>query len=199
MDGSIHKKVTEQREGLRYEYLLKALELHGDTEARPVFAFPNISDDKVAGRWLLATPSSNLTISSPAFKEALSSHLCLPSPAVINGGWLGKPVGKRGMVIDKFGDNVLNCNEIFGDSWRKRHDNIKHHVLSESLLSGVHTDCEVYGLFSDLLPAVLHEEGGELQWGRARQGLVPDFKFMIATPQGPQSFLAELKCINAAT
>ena len=30
------------------------------------------------------------------------------------------------------------------------------------------------------------------------QGLVPDFKFMLMTPQGPQSFLGELKCINAA-
>ena len=62
---------------------------------------------------------------------------------------------------------------------------------------GIHVDCEVYGLFSDLLPAALQEEGGELQWGRARQGVVPDFKFMLTSPQGPRSYLAELKCINA--
>ena len=41
------------------------------------------------------------------------------------------------------------------------------------MLSGVFVDCEVYGQFSDLLPASLMEEGGELQWGRARQGKVP--------------------------
>ena len=52
-------------------------------------------------------------------------------------------------------------------------------------------------MFSDLLPAVLQEEGGELQWARARQAVVPDFKFLIATPMGPQSFLSELKCISA--
>ena len=58
-------------------------------------------------------------------------------------------------------------------------------------------DCEVFGLFSDLLPATLLEEGGELQWGRARQGKTPDFKFLLNTPEGPQSSLAELKTINA--
>ena len=58
-------------------------------------------------------------------------------------------------------------------------------------------DCEVYGLFSDLLPAALEEEGGELQWGRARQGKVPDFKFLLASPEGPTPRLAELKVIGA--
>ena len=41
------------------------------------------------------------------------------------------------------------------------------------------------------------EEGGELQWGRARQGVIPDFKLMTNTPDGPQSSLAELKIISA--
>ena len=41
------------------------------------------------------------------------------------------------------------------------------------------------------------EPGGELQWGRARQGVVPDFKFMSNTPDGPQSSLAELKVLSA--
>ena len=91
----------------------------------------------------------------------------------------------------------MNCQDIVGDTWRRRHDDIKQHIATEALLSGVQTDCEVYGQFSDLLPAVLEEEGGELQWGRARQGAVPDFKFLLTTPEGPESCLAELKCINA--
>ena len=41
------------------------------------------------------------------------------------------------------------------------------------------------------------EEGGELQWGQACQGVIPDFKFMTNTPDGPQSSLAELKIISA--
>ena len=64
-------------------------------------------------------------------------------------------------------------------------------------MSSIHVDCEVYGQFSDLLPATLVQEGGELQWGRARQGVVPDFKFLINTPEGPESSLAELKTISA--
>ena len=75
---------------------------------------------------------------------------------------------------------------------------LKRHIVSEAVAAGVHVDCEVYGLFSDLLPATLHEQGGELQWGRARQGVVPDFKFMLTSPQGPRSCLAELKCIGAS-
>ena len=197
VDGSIRKKVTEQQEGLRHEFLLQALSQHPDRDARPVRVYPNISDDKVAGRWLLAIPGSNLSISSSAFKEAISANLCLPSPAIVNGGWVGQPVGQRGERIDKFGDNVVNCHIIFGDTWRHRHDNIKQHIVAEAVLSGIHVDCEVYRLFSDLLPAALQEQGGELQWGRARQGVIPDFKFLLASHQGPKSFLAELKCINA--
>ena len=68
---------------------------------------------------------------------------------------------------------------------------------TEAALSGVPLDCEVYGLFSDLLPATLEEEGGELQWGRQRQGKVPDFKITFNTPEGPVPRLAELKVISA--
>ena len=196
VDGSVRKLVTSQLEGLRYEFLRKSLEEYQDREARPVTAFPNLADDKVAGRWLLAVPGSDMSLSDSVFKEALSAHLCLPSPSIVDGGWLGKPVGRRGAVIDKFGDSLMNCHDIFGDTWRRRHDSIKQHLVSEALLAGVHTDCKVYGMFSDLLPAVLQQEGGELQWGRARLGLVPDFKFLLNTPKGPKSFLGGLKCVN---
>ena len=74
---------------------------------------------------------------------------------------------------------------------------MKQHIVTEATLSKVPVDCEVYGLFSDLLPATLEEEGGELQWGRARQGKVPDFKFLLTSPEGPIPRLAELKVINA--
>ena len=144
---------------------MKSLEEYPNREARPVTAFPNLADDKVAGRWSLSVPSSNLGLSDSVFKEALSAHLCLPSPAIVDRGWVGKPVGRRGTAISKFGDSVMNCQDIFGDTWRRRHDNIKQHIVSEALLAGLHTDCGVYGLFSDLLLAVLQKEGGELQWG----------------------------------
>ena len=74
---------------------------------------------------------------------------------------------------------------------------MKQHAVHESMLSGVHVDCEVYNLFSDLLPAGLEERGGELQWGRSRQGIVPDLKLLLQTPEGPQPCLAEIKQIGA--
>ena len=88
VNGSTRYLITKQREGLRYKVLSKALAEHADRDARPVTVFPSISDDKCAGRWLLATLSQDLGISSAAFKEALSAHLCLPSPAVRDGGWV---------------------------------------------------------------------------------------------------------------
>ena len=67
-----------------------------------------------------------------------------------------------------------------GDSWRKRHDTVKQHVMDEAALAGIAADCEVYGLFSNLRPAALTEEGGELQMARARQGKVPVAQLLVA-------------------
>ena len=191
-DGKTRREITEQREGLRHQLIQRSLADHTDRTARPVTVFQNIADDKVAGRWLLATPGSQLSLSSSAFQEAMSAHLCLPSPAVVKGGLVGKRVGRNKEVIDKFGDAIMNCTDIYGDTWRTRHDKIKQHVMSEAMLSGIYVDCDVYGQFSYLLPASLMEEGGELQWSRAQQGKVPDYKFLINTPNGPESSLAEL-------
>ena len=55
--------------------------------------------------------------------------------------------------------------------------------------------CEDGPLLLPLLPAALLEEGGELQWGRACQGKVTDFKFLLlsqkrthATARGAESY-----------
>ena len=197
VDGKTRREVVEQREGLRHQLMEKALAAHPDRLSRPVTVFPNIADDKVAGRWLLATPGAQLGLSQAVFQEAMSSHLCLPSPAIVKGGWVGKRIGRNSEVIDKFGDSVNNCVDIYGDSFRSRHDRIKEHIMTEAMLSKVHADCEVYGQFADLLPVSLVQDGGELQYGRARQGVTPDFKFLINTPDGPESCLAELKTISA--
>ena len=66
------------------------------------------------------------------------------------------------MAIDLFGDTIMTSHHIPGDSWRKRHDTVKQHVMAEAALAGIAADCEVYGLFSNLLPAALTEEGGDL-------------------------------------
>ena len=58
----------------------------------------------------------------------------------------------------------LNCAELPGDSWRHRHDTVKQALVSEMLVSKVVHDCEVYGVFDDLIPAAAHEAGGDLEW-----------------------------------
>ena len=128
----------------------------------------------------------------------MAAHLCVASPAVAASGYVGQPVGRRGIEADVFGDAILNCNDLTGDSWRHRHDMVKHAIVTECLASNLPHDCEVFGAFADLLPAVTQEAGGDLQWGRSRQGLVPDFKFHLPTPDGPSDFLAELKICGAS-
>ena len=41
------------------------------------------------------------------------------------------------------------------------------------------------------------EEGGELGYCRQRNGLCPDFKLRLQTPEGPSDCLGELKIISA--
>ena len=56
----------------------------------------------------------------------------------------------------------------------------------------------MYGLFKDLIPAEALENEVELERGRGRQGLLPDFKMEIPSPAGePIQRLAELKIIGA--
>ena len=58
-------------------------------------------------------------------------------------------------------------------------------------------DCEVFGLFRDLIPAEEMEEGGTLGNCRQRNGLCPDFKLRLPTGDGPRDCLGELKFISA--
>jgi hypothetical protein len=128
----------------------------------------------------------------------MAAHLCLPSPAVLSGGWVGKNTVRGGAVIDRFGDAVMNCKHLPGDTWRQRHDTGKLAIVYECLNAGLVHDCEVYGLFADLIPAnAVTQRGDSLEWGRARQGLVPDFKIRVPTPEGLSDHLAELKFIGA--
>jgi hypothetical protein len=188
--------VVQQREHLRHEVLTLALERHTDRKARPVTVYQNF--DKLSGAWILALPGPDTGISSKAFTEAMASHLCLPSPSVVLGGWVGKNTVRGGAVIDQFGDAVMNCKYLPGDTWRQRHDTGKLAIVNECVNAGLVHDCEVYGLFADLIPAQAENHRGEdLQWGRARQGLVPDFRLRLPTPEGLADHLAELKFVSA--
>ena len=124
----------------------------------------------------MSLPGPVTGLSSTVFSEAAAAHLCLPSPALAASGKVGQIVGRRGAVIDPYGDAIINCRDLPGDSWRHRHDSVKLAIVTEMLTSKVCHDCEVYGLFADLLPAAAQGAGQELEWGGARQGLVPNFQ-----------------------
>ena len=41
---------------------------------------------------------------------------------------------------------------VAGDGWRRRHDTLKMRLLSLLRWSGVEVDCEVFNIFSGLIP-----------------------------------------------
>ena len=192
---SSRRKITEQREDLRQLAMTLCLKKHWDRAARPVTVYQNL--DKLSDPWVQSLPGPHTGLSSAVFSEAMAARLCLHSPAVVSSGMVGRPVGTSGAIIDPFGDAILCCKELPGDSWRHRHDTDKVAIRRECLISKLPNDCEVYGLFAHLMPAVELQEGGDLVWARARQGLVPDFRLRLPTPEGPSDCLAELKCISA--
>jgi hypothetical protein len=193
VDGSTRRAVTQQIEDLWHKVITQALEQHPDRMARPVTVFPNF--DKLSRAWILALPTATTGLKGRVFTEAMAAHLCLPSPAIRE--WLGESVGRHDKEIDLFGDAVMNCNDLAGDSWRIRHDTGKLAIVNECLHSKLPVECEVYGLFADNIPAEATADGEDLQWGRARQGLIPDLKICMPSPTGPTDTLAELKFISA--
>ena len=131
---------------------------------------------------MLALPGTSTGLSSSVFAKAMAAHLYLGSPALRSSGWVGKTVGRKGITIDMYGDAVMNCDDLTGDTWR--HDTVKTAIVSECLDAKLPHDCEVYGLFANLLSAIAQDDGGGLEWGRARQGLIPDFRPETANPRG---------------
>ena len=74
---------------------------------------------------------------------------------MVTGGWVGKSTVRGGAVIDHFGDAVMCCRNLPGDTWRHRHDTGKLAIVSECLNAGLVHDCEFYGLFANLIPCYL--------------------------------------------
>ena len=130
--------------------------------------------------------------------------LCLPSPCCA--ARVGEQLGERGLRIDAFGDNVLSVKNLPGGSFTARHDLVKQclHTLCND--AGLRVECEVFGAFRDLIPVQALQEEEDLQTGRSRAGLLPDFSLDLPEPGGDADHgplggvvktLAELKVIGA--
>ena len=65
-----------------------------------------------------------------------------------------------------FGDSVVAA-KVRGDGWRKRHYALKRRILSLHKWAGIEVECEVFNLFSGLIP----QQGlSRIEAGRKRQG-----------------------------
>ena len=119
---------------------------------------------KALAIWLV----SILTIQ---FDGALTEPLLSAGGESCNGSTRRLVVEQRESQRHQFLSTALHrhpdrCMGICGDTWRHWHDAVKQHITSEAALAGVPLDCEVFGMFSDLLLAALLEEGSDLEWGR---------------------------------
>ena len=198
-DGSTRRRITTWLEDTRAATLKKGLEAHLDQTARPVWAHPQL--DKLSQGWILSLPGPG-GLNQAEFTETVARHLCLPSPSCV--ARVGEPLGVRNLTIDQFGDNILSVSTIPGGAFTARHDSVKMTINSLILDSGIRADCEVFGLFRDIIPVeALNEEEG-LRFGRGRQGLLPDFRLDLPGQGGGpgalgqvESKLAELKVIGA--
>ena len=185
-DGSTRRAVVRQLEEVRGATLKENLSRHSNPTQRQVLA--QLNRDKLSAAWLQCLPGPN-GLSNAAFSEALALTLCMPSPVCKDR--VGAKIGKR--VVDLYGDNVMS-EVLPGDDWRKRHDSVKMTINSLLSWSRVPATCEVFGLFSHLIP----KEGlSKFESGRARQALVPDFKINLPDPlEGSKMILAELKILS---
>ena len=83
---------------------------------------------------------------------------------------------------------------VSGYGWRRRHDQVKMRLLGLLRWAGIEVDCEVFNLFSGLIP----QRGlARIEKGRKRRGLVPDFRVRLPAaggrPDDDKIVLAELK------
>ena len=85
----------------------------------------------------------------------------------------------------------MSVSNIPGDLFRKRHDIVKTVLNSFCITSGVRAECEVFGIFRDIIPVQALDEEEGLERGRGRQGLLPDFRLELPSEAGePQLRLA---------
>ena len=193
VDGSTRRKVTIWLEDTRAAVLAKALENHHDQSARSVWVHPQL--DKLSQGWILSLPGHN-GFTQAEFSETVARFLCLPSPCCQPK--LGESLEQHGLSLDAYGDNIMSVSNIPGDMFRVRHDTVKTVLNSFCMTSTIRAECEVYGMFKDLIPVQALEQEESLERGRGRQGLLPDFRLEIPSPAGePVQRLAELKMIGA--
>ena len=125
--------------------------------------------DKLSQGWILSLPGQ-ISFSQAEFSETVARYMCLPSPCCQPK--LGEPSEQYGLHLNANGDNVMSVSNIPGDMFRIRHDIVKTVLNSFCLTSIIRAECEVYGMFKDLIPVQALEQEEELERGMGRKGLL---------------------------
>ena len=77
----------------------------------------------------------------------------------------------RGLFVDPFGNNLMSVTKHpWAQGFRIRHVKVNTVLNRFCLTSNLRAECEVFGLFKDLLPkeSLEQEEEEDLQQGRKR-------------------------------
>ena len=168
------------------------------------------SIDQRAGMWCYAIPTAALRPNESEFREIAACYFGMPSPIALQ--HVGQSIwSKRGTVrgvCDKYGEKLVSL-QLSGDGWNTAHDFFKFALCEIFRDLKVSYLCEVFGLFSSLIPQGPRRgplDADTVRAARERQGLVPDFKIDSASLsrrsggiRGSSSTLAELKFIHLGT
>ena len=163
-----------------------------------------------SGMWLHAIPTASFRPSVDEFREIAAAYFGMPSP--IASRFEGQPIysakGDQRGTCDKYGARLVSL-QLAGDGWNTAHDYFKHALCEVLRDLKVDFSCEVFGLFSSLIPQGPRRSALDADTAaaaRARQGLVPDFKIdsgsigrKLLGASAISSFLAELKFIHLGT
>ena len=186
-DGSSRAKMVKAFEELKAAALDKCLKQHRDQKSRMVVARRNT--DKISTSCLILRPGPHTNINNSSLSEHILSIMATPS--VLCRGKVGEKIGN--MKVDQWGDAVLNATTQ-GNHFKENHDAVKNSINSPLRYSGILSEVEPYGVFSDLLP---QQPLYMVQGHQARQSLIPDIRAEIPDIElGTKRTYIEIKTVS---
>ena len=194
--------LTREVEQVRFRILEEAIRLLSRLDFRRL-AFASV--DSTAGMWCYCIPIANFRPTEAETLEIAAAYFGMPSPvaASMEGHTIWSKNGSARGVCGKYGQQLVSL-QLVGDGWNAAHGFFKHALCQILRDLKVEFDCEVFGLFSALIPQGPRRASLDADTRRAaetRQGMVPNFKIVAGFVahrlgiQAASSFLAELKFI----
>ena len=191
---NVQRALNRCRERARYHALDASLRALAPDDPR---SLAWLHRDRFSTAWVGAWFSNDLNLSTEEFHEVASRYLGLPSPACSN--YAGARIAGCRLALDQYGFRLSSAT-LPGDGWRQQHDELKWRLFEDVREMGMHATCEVYGLFSHLVPQVARGDLDALPL-RQRQALVPDLMITCAVPEGAplRARLFEIKTLHVGS